>query len=328
MFKSKAKQLMQSSLVWDNHICMPLRKDEEGFYDELAAVRSVGYDIVTINIGFDIHPWQNGIEILASMRQWFKNHDKDFLLVEKVEDIQIAKNTGRLGVLFDIEGATALNEHLPMIQLYYDLGVRWMLLAYNKNNSVAGGCQTNDQGLTEFGRKVICEMERVGMLVCCSHTSEKAAHDVMAMANKPVVFSHSNPSALVPHIRNISDESIKACAKTGGVVGITGVGLFLGDNNPTPEKIAQHIDYVSQLVGVEHVSFALDHAFDREEMLDWVKSHPEIYDPKIFSGGIEIATPDQMVDVVEELLKMNYSEDAISKVLGENLRRVASNTWK
>jgi len=327
-FAKQAKEIMQKSLVWDNHICLPLRKDDTSFYNQLDSLRSLGYNVVTINIGFDIHPWENGIEVLATMRQWFKLNQDKYLLIHSASDLIRAQEESKLGILFDIEGATALNNHLPMIQLYYDLGVRWMLLAYNQNNSAAGGCQSNDMGLTDFGREVVAEMERVGMLVCCSHTSEKAAKDVFDIATKPVLFSHSNPSALVPHIRNVSDDMIKACAKTGGVIGITGVGIFLGQNDPTPEKIANHIDHVCQLVGSEHASLALDHAFDREEMIDWVRANPETYDPKIFGGGIEIATPEQVVSVVEELLKKNYTEVDISNVLGGNLQRIATQVWK
>jgi hypothetical protein len=125
-----------------------------------------------------------------------------------------------------------------------------MLLAYNRSNRVGGGCQDEDMGLTPFGRDVVQEMERLDMLVCLSHTGHRTARDVLAMAQRPVIFSHSNPATLRPYPRNIPDELIRACAETGGVVGISGIGAFLGDNDSRSEIYARHIDHVVKLVGV------------------------------------------------------------------------------
>src|SRR3982074_1552041 len=101
-----------------------------------------------------------------------------------------------------------------MVSLYYDLGVRWMLFAYNLNNALAGGCQDNDGGLTDFGRQVLREMERVGMVVCASHIGERRAMEILETASKPVIFSHSNPRSVWGHARNIGNDAIRACAAT------------------------------------------------------------------------------------------------------------------
>ena len=103
-----------------------------------------------------------------------------------------------------------------------------MLLAYNLNNLAGGGCQDDDDGMTAFGHDVVREMERVGMVVCCSHTGYRTARDVLKMATKPVVFSHSNAHDIVAHPRNLPDDLVRECAQTGGVVGVNGIGLFLG----------------------------------------------------------------------------------------------------
>jgi membrane dipeptidase len=109
-------------------------------------------------------------------------------------------------------------------------------------------------------------MERLDMLVCLSHTGHRTARDVLAMAQRPVIFSHSNPATLRPYPRNIPDELIRACAETGGVVGISGIGAFLGDNDSRSEIYARHIDHVVKLVGAHHVSIALDHVLDVEDL--------------------------------------------------------------
>ena len=101
--------------------------------------------------------------------------------------------------------------------------------------------------------------------------------DVMRKAGKPVIFSHSNPLGVWRHKRNIRDEAIKACAATGGVVGINGVGIFLGANDARPETFVRHVDYVAQLVGPEHVGLGLDFMFDMAEAEEYARAHPEVF---------------------------------------------------
>jgi membrane dipeptidase len=142
----------------------------------------------------------------------------------------------------DIEGAKAIDDQVSLIQFYYDLGVRWMLIAYNRANLAGGGCLEEDTGLTEFGAQAIDEMARVGMVTCCSHTGERTSLEVIEHSKSPVIFSHSNPRALLDHPRNIRDHVIRACAAKGRLIGINGVGVFLGPNDTRSEMVARHID--------------------------------------------------------------------------------------
>jgi len=212
--RSRVDQLLRESLIWDNHLCMPLRPQDESFLPQLERCRNLGYTTVSLNIGFDAVPWENAVATLASMRRWVSLHGDKYRRVHTVADVEACRADGRLGVCFDIEGGVALNGQLPMVQLYYELGVRWMLFAYNLNNALAGGCQDDNQGLTDFGREVLAEMERVGMAVCCSHTSYEASREILKAANRPVIFSHSNPRSVTDHYRNIPDELMRACAAT------------------------------------------------------------------------------------------------------------------
>ena len=113
------------------------------------------------------------------------------------------KADGKMAILFDIEGAKALEGDLRLIERFHMLGVRWMLVAYNEANDIGGGCLEEDTGLTGLGREWVNEMERVGMTICCSHTGYKTALEVMAMATRPVILSHSNPKTLHDHPRNV-----------------------------------------------------------------------------------------------------------------------------
>ena len=271
--------LHDDALVWDNHACMPLRADAS-FLPELERLTRSGIDMVVLNVMFDrVIDWHQGVHILSFMRRWIRARPESYLLIDKPDDVLLAKEHGKLGVAFDIEGMMGLGGELSMVQTYRDLGVRWMLIAYNKNNEAGGGCMDNDAGLTDFGRKVIREMERVGMALCCSHTGERTCMDAFEWSRNPVMLTHSNPRALVDHPRCVSDDVMKACAATGGTVGITGFGMFLADGDVSADNYFRHIDYAVQLVGPEHVALASDYVFDpgrtgvvRGESATWTES--------------------------------------------------------
>jgi membrane dipeptidase len=321
--------LLRNSLVWDNHGCMPLRPNDDTFLPDLARYRQAGTDVVSLNVGFDAVPWDNTVRMLAHFRHWVRQHAADYILVDTVADVVRAKAEGKLAISFDIEGGCSLIEQLSMIELYYDLGVRWMLIAYNRNNALGGGCQDDDLGLTPFGRQVLDEMARVGMVVCCSHTGFRTTMDVMQYSTNPVIFSHSNPLGVWQHKRNIRDEVIKACAGTDGVVGINGIGAFLGQNDTRTETVVRHIDYVANLVGSEHVGIGFDYVFDRAELDEYLAKNPHIFPPSEGYGvRQEIVEPEQLPAVADQLLAMGYSDDDLRAILGGNHLRVAQRVWK
>lgn len=324
-----AKELIVASLAWDNHGCMPLRPNDAKFLPQLARYKKAGFDVVSLNAGFDAEPWMNTVAVLAHFRNWIKAHADAYMLVSSVQDIGRARRDGKLGICFDIEGGSALDGRLSMVGFYYDLGVRWMLMAYNRNNLLGGGCQDDDAGLTKFGRQVIEEMNRVGMVPCCSHTGYRTTMDVMNRSGKPVIFSHSNPLALWNHKRNIRDEAIRACAKTGGVVGINGIGIFLGPNDTRSETVARHIDYVVQLVGPDHAGLGLDYVFDQEELLEYQRKNPHLFpQSEGYTLGPGLVWPEQLADIIECLIRKGYATRDIRKILGGNFMRVARESWK
>ncbi len=317
------------SLLWDNHGCMPLDQRSALFLPQLRRYRDAGVNVVSLNVGFDGVDWDNTIKVLARFRDWIDRHGEQLRLVESVTDVAKAKSEGKLGVTFDIEGGCALDGELALISLYYALGVRWMGIAYNRNNSLGGGCQDDDPGLTEFGRKVVDEMARVGMVVCCSHTGLWTSLDVMQHSPNPVIFSHSNPAGVWRHKRNICDQAIRACAATGGVVGINGIGIFLGQNDTRTETVLRHIDYVAQMVGVAHVGLALDYVFDASEIDRYVAQNPKMFPPSEgYAAGGAMVTPEQIPEIALGLGQMGYRPEDVSLVLGGNHLRMARTVWR
>jgi membrane dipeptidase len=316
----------RDALIWDNHSGFDPRPSYD--LEHLEEWRKAGVDYLSIDVGYDVLDWQLAVKNLGSYITWLEQRPERFLLVRQADDILRAKRAGKMAITFDIEGMSALAGEIYMVSLYYRLGVRQMLIAYNRNNLAGGGCHDDDHGLTDFGRKVIAEMNRVGMMVDCSHTGYKTTMEVMEMATQPVVFSHTNPKALRIHGRNITDDQIRACARTNGVVAINGIGLFLPDRNATTKTIVDCIVYVRDLVGIDHVGIGLDYSpASVQEQLD---DHPEFWPPSEYAdqGPTQDAGPDRLPEMTEALLARGLSETDTKKVLGGNFLRVARAVWK
>ncbi|MFC7335048.1 dipeptidase [Rhodocista pekingensis] len=313
-------------IVWDNHACMPLRRDAS-FLPQLQRLRESGFTMVSLNVGMDQTPATEIMETAAFFRDWIEARPDEYCLAGSTEDVVDAAATGRLGVAFDIEGAGSLAVRPEFAEIYRSLGVRWISLVYNRTTGIGGGCHDDDPGLTAAGARAVQAIQEAGMVVCLSHTGWRTARDVLERADRPVIFSHSNPHALKAHGRNIGDDLIRACAATGGVVGINGVDLFLG-GEPTPERIAAHVAYVADLVGPQHVGLALDYAFDQEELRAWLHRHRDRWSPELgYRPDIAIAPPESLGGIVEALTRLGFAAPELDMVLGGNWLRVARRCW-
>ena len=294
--------------------------------------RTAGVGYLSLNVGYDVQPWHNTLAVLAAYRRWIGASDH-YELTGTVGEVRAAHAAGRMAVAFDLEGMTALNGSLDLLHLYHELGVRQIAIAYNRNNAAGGGCHDTDDGLTPFGRQAVREMQALGMLVDCSHTGYRTSMEVMALASRPVIFSHSNPRALRDHERNILDEQARACAATGGVVGVNGIGLFLGEDDIRTTRMADHVDYYLDLVGPEHVGLGLDYfpptTSDNDEGFNAVLAeNADYWPPTQYPGGeVRCAHPNQLRPLAHELFARGHAASTVMQVLGENFARVAEDTW-
>lgn len=319
--------LLDECLVWDNHACMPLRNGDVAFLDQLDRCRLAGCDVVSLNVGFGPKSLEDHLRALALFRGWIAERGDSYRVARTLADIDAARVNQQLAVIFDIEGMAPLDQgDHGMIALLRELGVAWMLIAYNKNNAAGGGCTDEDAGLTGHGRATLKEMKRVGMLACCSHTGHRTAFEVLEAADNPVIFSHSNAAAVWPHYRNIPDDLIRGCAETGGVVGVNGIGDFLGEGSDYVDLLIRHIDHIAELVGCDHIGLGLDYVFDVSELIDYLKAHPELFgeNPNL---NVRMAPPEVIPDLVAGLLARGYSRADLAGILGGNWRRVAGQVW-
>lgn len=317
---------------WEAHACLPLHPQAD--FSPLERLRQAGVNYVSINVGMDMNPVTQIMAVLAAFRANIAAQPERYVLARSVADIEQAAAAGRLAIGFDLEGALPLQEKPAMVALYRDLGVRQIHFAYNRNNPVADGCHDVERGLTPLGQRMVAAVNDAGVLMDCSHTGRRCSLDIMAASRQPVIFSHANPLALVEHGRNISDEQIKACAATGGVVCISGVSAFLGTRHPTAADVARHAAYVAGLVGVQHVGIGLDISFRQDELND---NPPGDYDPVYWwpkAAGYDRSIERMNYTPVESwqllaaaLQNVGMSAAEAAAVMGQNMMRVARQVW-
>lgn len=323
----QAARVHEAACVWDNTVPWRDYGDPELRERCLPRLLESGHDVVSLTLSGDRDGLPATVHKIARERRYFLARPEQFVLVETAADIRRAKAEGKLAVVFHFQGSNPLDGDPDMVEFYYRLGIRHILLVYNLKNPIGDGCkERTDAGLSLFGERVVREMNRVGMIVDCSHTGYRTSMDVMAISEQPVVFSHSNARAVNDHPRNLRDEQIDACAATGGVIGVNGVGIFLGDNDCSPENQLRHIDYIADRVGPRHIGYASDYLYHREVTSPsaWNPPHPgDVPWPQI-----NYAAPEQVPRLTELLLGRGYDVADVKGILGENWLRIADRVWR
>ena len=298
----------------------------------LESCRLAGVDVVSLNVASGDQRSRQALRMIAAFREWLAARPGEYQLIACATDATEARSSGRLGVCFDIEGMTVLDGDVEMLGLYYSLGVRWMLSAYNRANSAGSGClDAIDTGLTPFGRAVVAAMNRVGMVVCGSHAGERTARELIDASSEPIIFSHSNPRSVWNSPRNISDELMLACARRGGVIGLNGIGAFLGANDNCTGTFVRHVEYALDLVGEDHVGIALDYCFAQEtEISELVQAYPELFPHQhgFERDGLKMIAPWQLIEIAESLSARGHQRTTLAKLFGGNHLRIAQTVWR
>ena len=284
------------------------------------------------------------LEQIAAIHKLAEDLPNEVAFCVTSSQVRLAFKERKIAALLGMEGGHMLNNSLPILRMYAKLGVRYITLThfYHTDWADSSGEPPRHNGLTALGKEIVGEMNRLGVLVDISHVSDKTFWDALEVSRAPLIASHSSCRALSGHVRNMTDEMIRAMAKKGGVIQINYNTPYLdnamseywlktqqfrdelltkypGDENeirrqqetgrqfgPSPkvnwEKIVEHIDHVARIAGVDHVGLGSD--FDGATMPD----------------GMEDVS--QLPKITDALLRRNYTEADIKKILGENTLRV------
>ena len=279
------------------------------------------------------------IETLRQIAMWNERLTRradELFLITGVEDMERAKNEGKLGILFHFQGSSPIEKDLGLVEIFYKLGVRVMQLTYNVKDFVGDGCEeTGDGGLSDFGRRLIGEMNRVGMLIDLSHTGHRTAMEAMEASESPCVISHSGCHAVYRSNRNVPDDQIKAVAAGGGVMGVTAFPPCVSsDTQSTMDQLMDHFDHVAGLIGANNIGFGVTTLpsgavwYPRTCQGGLPELHrlrpleAETYPPPpyIFPQGIE--NPRQIGEPHSRPAGTEYSKTEVHGILGRNFMRV------
>jgi membrane dipeptidase len=269
---------------------------------------------------------------------------QDFLFhCTRVGDVQRAHDEGRIAWIASMEGAAMIEHDLDRIDLLHGFGVRALGITYSESNALGNGLKEDrDGGLTKFGRRAVERMNKVGLLIDCSHCGDQTTLDTVECSEKPIVLSHIGARALWDSKRLAPDDVLEAVARKGGVIGIEcAPHTTLTKENRTHdlESFMEHFEYVLGLVGVDHVGFGPDTIYGDHVGLHRTyaanlsladskgRDRPgQEYDEVEYVAGIENPTEGSH-NIVRWLVRHGYSDEDIGKVMGGNVLRVMSAAW-
>lgn len=284
--------------------------------------------------------WEGFRESIANVvqwKKWFEEHSDLILQATSVDDIRRAKREGRTAVLLSWQNTSGIEDKLDYLRVFRDLGVRKMQLTYNTQNySGAGYVEANDSGLTGFGREVVSEMGKLGIVCDLSHVGAKTSLDVIEYATVPPCFSHILPAGMKDIKRNKSDALIAELGRRGGIIGLSQFGPFMQKgNDSTIDDYVAALDYVIELAGEDHVGIGSDasqgHARP-SEFLEWC-NHDKGYARELTPfGHARVVKPlgplEQRPLLADAMQRAGWREEKMVKVLGENWLNYLERVWQ
>jgi membrane dipeptidase len=321
--------------------CMQIWPDADLTTAHRHGVTAYGVTAWDPNVTVDV-----ALKGLMSWRLAARRHP-NLLVVERPEDIRRAKKEGKAGLLLAAQDGDWIGKELHRIEAFQRLGLRMMLVAYNRGNNIADGClDRTNHGLTRFGELVVDECNRVGIVLDCSHLGRRSALDVIERSQRPCVFSHSNPAALVPNPRNIDDDLITRCAARGGVVCLVTWGPLVmkpGSNRrPAVDDFIDLVDHVVRLTGgTNHIGVSTDMsigtypAHERDPWGDPEYPNPAAEYDKVVTADTRSPRRNiegfddyaQVGSLTDRLQARGYSLADVERLLGGNLLRVFEEVW-
>ena len=326
--KPKTNYFIQNLILCD--LTLPWVPEAENKDKILDRYKSARFSFVSLSVGVERMGREQTISYIKKVTEYIDSKT-GFHMIYDADEINKAIDANSTGIGLHFQGSEMLDKDPSNIKVFYDLGIRHMLLAKDYRSRAADGCyELSNSGLSDLGRLYVREMNSVGMIIDLSHMGYSSSMEAAALSNKPVIFSHSNPHALKGMKRNIIDEQIIACANSGGVVGLTGFGHFLPKNDTSAKNFVKMIDYISNLVGAEHVALGLDYVYYQEQFLRQIKSGKFGLPSEYLNNksGFNYIPPEQVPEIAEYMLSSGYDEDDIKGIMGQNFVRVALSNWK
>jgi membrane dipeptidase len=281
--------------------------------------------------------WENFTEAMRNMarwKTWLKENADLILQVYTTEDIHRAKREGKSGIIIGWQNSSGIEDRLDYLALFHELGLRIIQLTYNTQNFVGSGCyETRDSGLSDFGRDLLVEMNRLGILCDLSHVGPKTSEEAIVASKQRVAYSHCLPAGLKAHPRNKTDEQLRFIAERGGFVGVTMFPAFLRRGTAaTVDDYVEAIEYVINLCGEDCVGVGTDFTQDYgEDFFRWI-THDKGDGRKLVDFG-EVLNPEGMrrigdfPNLTAAMQRRGWAEARIEKVMGLNWLQLLKDVW-
>lgn len=321
-----AADLHNDAIVIDGLICA---KWERALFEDMA---KGGLTAANCTVAF----WENfegTVRNIVEMNELIEASSDLLIKVRTTEDIKRAKREGKTGVMMGFQNANPFEDQIGYVKVFKDLGVGIVQMCYNTQNLVGTGCYERDGGLSGFGREIVAEMNKHGLLCDLSHVGPNTAKEVIDESKQRVCYSHCLPAGLKEHPRNRTDEELKYIADKGGFVGVTMFTPFLRAGvNATIDDYVEAIQYVYNIVGEDAIGIGTDftqgHGHDFFEYLTHDKGYArrltrfgEIVNPK------DIRTVGEFPNLTEALLRHGFSETQVRKIMGDNWVTLLKDVW-
>ena len=296
----------------DSRILVDLHKMSEGHQDATIMVSYLPQpqqgETFTSKVAFDVTGPTEYADLIFDKIEAMVEKNKEFLSIARTPaDLYANKQQGRHSIMLGIENGLAIDGQLKRLQHFAQRGIVYMTLCHNGDNDICDSARGNSthQGVSAFGRQVIAEMNRLGIMVDLSHASEKTFYDALELSELPIVCSHSSCRALCDHPRNLTDEQMRALAAKGGVMQVTMYnGFLVKDGEATVLDALRHLEHAIEVMGIDHVGIGTD--FDGD-------------------GGVRgMANAAELINFTRLLLSRQFSEQDIEKIWGGNFLRVMS----
>ena len=271
---------------------------------------------------------------ISNWKSWIDENNDLLCQAYSTADIRRAKKDDKTAIVLGFQNVSAFEDQISYVQLFKELGVGIVQMAYNTRNLIGSGCyETTDSGLSDFGREIVTEMNRVGIMCDLSHVGAKTSGDVIHTSTKPVCYSHIAPAGLKAHPRNKNDQQIRTIVEKGGFVGVTMFPPFLArGTNSTVDDYVAAIDYVINVAGEDSVGYGTDFTQGyKKPFFDWItmdkgygRKLTEFGEIISLSGIERIGNTGNLTAAME---KAGWKEGRIKKIMGENWLRILTEVW-
>ena len=310
--------------------CLQYANFSEKIFREMRAGK---VDAVHVTIAYH-ESFREMILNLEQWNRWFELHPDLIFKGETGDDVRRAQEEGRTAIFFGFQNPSPIEDDIGLIEICHTLGIRFMQLTYNNQSLLATGCyEEDDTGVTRFGKQVIKEMNRVGMVVDMSHSADRSTLEAIDMSERPIAITHANPAWWHPALRNKSDEVLKALTGRGGMLGFSLYPHHLKDGtNCTLESFTQMIMETAERYGVENIGIGSDLCQDQpDSVVTWMRvgrwskemdygegsaSAPGFPpDPAWFQGNLDFG------NIRAGLESVGFSNDDVDQIMGGNWQR-------